>query len=341
VGLTQPVPGPSAAPSTQPVPASAGPLEGLPGCPAPDAAASAPHTRFSPEAPYTPGGWGSAGVGAVTAPLHPHLPPGVLAENLSGLVAAAMLFHPNSHVAAAGPHPFNALYHNLPSNHGQLPAGVFAPASGAGAPTVTAVSSPMATGLPVFALSPAGPAALNAAAGVGGKPFAVGPALYPSDAMFGDLAGNNPNNLGPSASMNNLAIALRSKGEYKQEAEMHREALEIRKRVLPADHPDIATSTDNLAIALGSEDEATLLARTSGCDADGRLSLRHLSPGKAGVQAGAQFRLLASEGTGASGPVPIMPGALGSLEVGAHAHAHIQVHTHAHADMQTRSHADC
>jgi hypothetical protein len=42
--------------------------------------------------------------------------------------------------------------------------------------------------------------------------------------------------------------------EYKQAAAMHREALEFRKRVLPADHPDIAASMhmSNLACAFGS-----------------------------------------------------------------------------------------
>jgi tetratricopeptide (TPR) repeat protein/predicted Ser/Thr protein kinase len=50
--------------------------------------------------------------------------------------------------------------------------------------------------------------------------------------------------------LSNLGMALSNAGQYERAAILHREALDIRRRILPANHPDIASSLDNRAAAL-------------------------------------------------------------------------------------------
>ena len=65
-------------------------------------------------------------------------------------------------------------------------------------------------------------------------------------------------------SLNNLALVLRAQGRLSEAEPLAREALEMRRRALPAGHPDIATSLNNLAVLLeaqGKVNEAEPLAR--------------------------------------------------------------------------------
>jgi eukaryotic-like serine/threonine-protein kinase len=51
-------------------------------------------------------------------------------------------------------------------------------------------------------------------------------------------------------SLNNLGMALSAAGEYERAEALLRAALDLRRRVVPANHPDIATSLDNHAMSL-------------------------------------------------------------------------------------------
>ena len=48
--------------------------------------------------------------------------------------------------------------------------------------------------------------------------------------------------------MNNLANVLREQGQWQEAEQMHREVLEVRRRVLGQEHPDTLASMSNLAI---------------------------------------------------------------------------------------------
>jgi eukaryotic-like serine/threonine-protein kinase len=64
--------------------------------------------------------------------------------------------------------------------------------------------------------------------------------------------------------LNNLGMAMSAAGEYGPAEALHREALDVKRRVLPANHPDIATSLDNHAMSLarlGRPSEAIALQR--------------------------------------------------------------------------------
>jgi len=59
--------------------------------------------------------------------------------------------------------------------------------------------------------------------------------------------------------MNNLALVLDHQGRYAEAEGMHRQALELRRKVLGAEHPSTLSSMDNLASvlrSLGRYDEA-------------------------------------------------------------------------------------
>ena len=47
--------------------------------------------------------------------------------------------------------------------------------------------------------------------------------------------------------MNNLAIVLCDEGRYAEAEKLHRETLDIRRRVLGPEHPDTLMSMNNLA----------------------------------------------------------------------------------------------
>ncbi|KAK5202667.1 hypothetical protein LTR41_011588 [Exophiala xenobiotica] len=51
-------------------------------------------------------------------------------------------------------------------------------------------------------------------------------------------------------SMNNLAGALSSQGEYEEAEEMHRKTLQLSRKVLGDDHPSMMVSVHNLAYVL-------------------------------------------------------------------------------------------
>ncbi len=53
-------------------------------------------------------------------------------------------------------------------------------------------------------------------------------------------------------SMNNLALVLGDLGRYNEAEQMHRQAFELREKVLGREHPDTLTSMDNLAWTLRS-----------------------------------------------------------------------------------------
>ncbi|KAI4599602.1 hypothetical protein KJ359_001699 [Pestalotiopsis sp. 9143b] len=66
------------------------------------------------------------------------------------------------------------------------------------------------------------------------------------------------------ASMNNLALVLRSQGKYEEAEEMHREELELTKLVLGPEHPSTLDSMNNLALVLdnqGKYEEAEMMHR--------------------------------------------------------------------------------
>ena len=50
--------------------------------------------------------------------------------------------------------------------------------------------------------------------------------------------------------MNNLAGVLRDQGKYKEEEEMHQQALQLVETALGKEHPDTLTSMNNLATVL-------------------------------------------------------------------------------------------
>jgi tetratricopeptide (TPR) repeat protein len=54
-------------------------------------------------------------------------------------------------------------------------------------------------------------------------------------------------------SMNNLAQVLGSQGRYEEAERMHRQALQLIKKVLGQEHPHTLTSMDNLAEVLRSQ----------------------------------------------------------------------------------------
>ena len=51
--------------------------------------------------------------------------------------------------------------------------------------------------------------------------------------------------------MNNLALTYNKLGHHNEALELQERTLAMRKRVLPADHPDVATSMGNLAHTYG------------------------------------------------------------------------------------------
>jgi tetratricopeptide (TPR) repeat protein len=53
--------------------------------------------------------------------------------------------------------------------------------------------------------------------------------------------------------VNNLAVCNQSQGEYGKAVRLYQEALAMRRRLLPEDHPDIADSLNNLAICNTSQ----------------------------------------------------------------------------------------
>ena len=66
------------------------------------------------------------------------------------------------------------------------------------------------------------------------------------------------------ASMNNLALVLKSQGRYNEAEAMHWRALELKEAVLGKEHPDTLMSMNNLAVVLDSQgkyDEAEAMHR--------------------------------------------------------------------------------
>jgi hypothetical protein len=59
------------------------------------------------------------------------------------------------------------------------------------------------------------------------------------------------------ASMNNLATVLAREGYYAEAERLHRQTLDIRRRVLGPEHPDTLASVHNLAIVLYDEGRYT------------------------------------------------------------------------------------
>jgi Flp pilus assembly protein TadD/nucleoside phosphorylase len=55
------------------------------------------------------------------------------------------------------------------------------------------------------------------------------------------------------ASMNNLALVLRSQGRYEEAETIHRQTLELTTKVLGAEHPSTLASMNNLALVFGSQ----------------------------------------------------------------------------------------
>ena len=53
--------------------------------------------------------------------------------------------------------------------------------------------------------------------------------------------------------LNNIALVLKSQGQLEEALEMHRQALDIRKRALGEDHPDTAGSVNNIASVFGEQ----------------------------------------------------------------------------------------
>ena len=51
--------------------------------------------------------------------------------------------------------------------------------------------------------------------------------------------------------LNNLANLLRETGRYEEAEPLYRRAIEIGEKVLGAEHPDLATRLNNLALLLG------------------------------------------------------------------------------------------
>ena len=65
----------------------------------------------------------------------------------------------------------------------------------------------------------------------------------------------------------NLAISLYEQGAYEEAAQMQRELLEVRRRVLGAEHPDTLHTNGNLAIVffLGFGEPTRHTTALSGC----------------------------------------------------------------------------
>jgi hypothetical protein len=57
--------------------------------------------------------------------------------------------------------------------------------------------------------------------------------------------------------MNNLATVLEREGYYAEAERLHRQTLDIRRRVLGPEHPDTLASVHNLAIVLYDEGRYT------------------------------------------------------------------------------------
>ena len=53
--------------------------------------------------------------------------------------------------------------------------------------------------------------------------------------------------------MNNLALVLRSQGNYEEAKQIHRQALSLRERVLGKEYPDTLGSMNNLALVLSNQ----------------------------------------------------------------------------------------
>ncbi|KAK5188427.1 hypothetical protein LTR96_011511 [Exophiala xenobiotica] len=59
--------------------------------------------------------------------------------------------------------------------------------------------------------------------------------------------------------MNDLAIVLRQQGKYEEAEQMHRQTLDLKKKVLGEEHPSTLDSINNLAAVLqqrGKHEEA-------------------------------------------------------------------------------------
>ena len=56
-----------------------------------------------------------------------------------------------------------------------------------------------------------------------------------------------PNHRSTLATLGNLALVVRYRGDYKKAAELNERALALREEILPTTHPDIYTNLGNLA----------------------------------------------------------------------------------------------
>jgi tetratricopeptide (TPR) repeat protein len=72
-----------------------------------------------------------------------------------------------------------------------------------------------------------------------------------------------------ATSLNNLALLLKSQGDYDGARPLYERALAICEKVLGAEHPDTATSLNNLALLLKSQgdyDGFEIMARETGLE---------------------------------------------------------------------------
>jgi tetratricopeptide (TPR) repeat protein len=74
-----------------------------------------------------------------------------------------------------------------------------------------------------------------------------------ADATAKDKDGVGPEHPDTLTSMNELCLALSRQGKYAEAAQMHRQTLELRKKVSGPEHPDTLTSMNNLALALSGQ----------------------------------------------------------------------------------------